>query len=125
MKTHEIDRSEWRETLDSFSRRHDGWLVSITIESADGAQQFLVRDLPMHGVAAELHDDDRDEVVIYCGEAAQITHVIRAPSSITIAQTGDGAESSLTIRNAEGECATVEFRSPMLVTLVDGLIPAL
>lgn len=124
MNTREIDRAEWREVLDSFSRRHDGWLVSITIESADGAQQFLVRDLPMHGVTAELRED-HDEVVIYCGEAAQITHVVRTPASVSIAQTDDGAEAALAIANADGDRATIEFRSPMLVTLVDGLVPSL
>jgi hypothetical protein len=124
MRTREIDRSEWREFVDSFSRVHDGWLVSMTIESRDGQRQFLLRDLPLRGVAAEVRPD-RDDVVIFCGDVAHLTHVIDAPTSITTAETDDGADASLTIRNDEGARATIEFRSPMLVTLVDGLAPAL
>ena len=44
--TIEIDPDDWREFFDSFSRRHDGWLVTVRhdevleIES-DGAQTLI------------------------------------------------------------------------------------
>jgi hypothetical protein len=48
-----IDRSEWTSFVDAFSRRHDGWLVSVAVDQPPNARRYVTRDVPLRGVVAE------------------------------------------------------------------------
>ena len=123
MRTCEIARSEWKSFADTFSRQHEGWLVSIAEETHPGEHEWLARDLPLHGVAAEISPTDGEIFVFAGGVTPHLSHAIAHPASVTVEETDDGAQASLMITDVDGARTFVEFRSPMRSELVDGMAP--
>jgi hypothetical protein len=118
--TRNIPRNEWRGELDSFSKQHEGWIVSVTVAGADGAVQTEARDLPLQGVSADSPANSRVDIMIGERPKSHVTHVVD-PVDVAINVTDEGAERGLRIRAADGSTTTVEFRSPMRAAEVDGL----
>ena len=50
--TREIKREEWSDFFDAFSRRHEGWLVTIELLDKDLGDQIEVRDKALKGIVA-------------------------------------------------------------------------
>jgi hypothetical protein len=116
-----IDRPEWSSFVDSFSRRHEGWLVSVAVEQGTSPRGYLVRDLPLRGVVAEMTDHN-GSLMVFTGDTAPHTaHFIERPAAMTVDENEEGAEVELAIVDASGARTIVEFRSPMRPELVDGL----
>jgi hypothetical protein len=118
--TRNIPRGEWRGELDSFSRQHEGWIVSVTVAGADGAVQTEARDLPLQGISTDSPASDRVDIMIGEQARGRVTHVVD-PVDVAINMTDDGAERGVRIRAADGSTTTVEFRTPMHADQVDGL----
>ena len=117
-----IDRSEWPSFVDGFSRRHDGWLISVAVEEGSQPRRYLTRDAPLRDVTAEA-GEDTSTVMISSGDTAQhATHFIQGATSLEVEETSEGAESALTIADEGGARTILEFRSPMLTELVDGIV---
>jgi hypothetical protein len=112
-----IDRSEWTNFVDAFSRRHDGWLISVAV-----AGRYVARNVPLRGVAAEV-EDDISSMMIFTGDTTpHATHFIEHATSLEVEETAEGGESALTIADEDGARTILEFRSPMLPELVDGIV---
>jgi hypothetical protein len=121
MSRRAIDRREWQAFVDAFSRRHDGWLVSVATEAEAGSRSYLARDVPLRGVVAELNDQATTMKVITGATVPYATHVVKQPVSLVVEETADGAEAELAIVDDRGERAIIAFRSPMRPELVDGI----
>jgi hypothetical protein len=117
MRSREIEPTKWQEFVEAFSRRHDGWLVSIGLESESGKAELVARDVPLWGVIADACHNNEEVLVI----VPEVEHVIRHPQSIVIDETDEGAETSLTITDDSGSRTVIEFRSPMRTEFVDGI----
>ena len=116
-----IDRSEWAEFVDAFSRRHDGWLISVAIEEPSSGRRYVTRGAPLRGVAAEL-ENDIASMMIFSGDAApHATHFVAHATDLAVEETEDGADAELIITDESGERTIVEFRSPTRPELVDGI----
>lgn len=113
-----IERSQWVDFVDAFSRQHDGWLISVAVQEGTHAREYLTRDLPLRGVVAEL-DEGADSMMVFTGDTT--THFVEHPVLLAIEETPDGAEAELTIAGESGARTIVEFRSPMRPELVDGI----
>ena len=48
----DVPREEWREVLDSLSRSHHGWLVTLEVTDG-GAPRVQGRELPLAGMEVE------------------------------------------------------------------------
>ena len=121
MNRRAINRSEWTSFVDQFSRRHDGWLVSVAVEEDAAPRRYMTRDVPLRGVVAEL-DEDISSLMVFTGETApHSTHFVGHAAGLEIEETGDGADAALTITDESGARTIVEFRSPMRPELVDGI----
>jgi hypothetical protein len=118
--TRNIPRDEWRGELDSFSRQHEGWIVSVAVAAADGTVRTEARDLPLQGVSADSPANRRVDIMIGEHPKNHVTHVVD-PVDVAIDMTDEGAERGLRIRAADGSTTTVEFRSPMRAVDVDGI----
>lgn len=114
-----IERAEWPEFVDAFSRRHAGWLISVAVEDAHRHRNYLTCNVPLRGVVAEVRDD---ELMIFTGDT--MTHFVGNPQLLAIDETEDGADAALTITDHSGARTIVEFRSPMRPELVDGIAAA-
>jgi len=118
--TRNIPRDDWRGELDSFSKQHEGWIVSVTVAGADGAVQTEARDLPLQGISADSPANSRVDIMIGERPKSHVTHIVD-PVDVAVNVTDQGAERGLRIRAADGSTTTVEFRSPMRAVDVDGL----
>jgi hypothetical protein len=116
----DLPRETWRDELDSFSRQHEGWLVSLMITQPSGARMVEARDLPLQGVSpASPHSDD---ISIVIGDRPNhISHEVHDPIGVALEVTPEGAKRALLIRGRDGSMTSVEFRSPMRPEEVDGL----
>ena len=120
----EIPRGEWVKFLDSFSRRHEGWLVTAEVGGCEIGAQVGARELPLEGIAAELKAGGEDVITIILGggSRAHVTHNISQPTHVRIEQTESGADMTLQIESGSGVTTLVRFRSAMLPEMVDGIV---
>jgi len=66
MKTREIPRDEWTRFFNNFSRRQEGWQVTLEVFGMDIGDQVEQRHLFLAGVTAEVADKG-DEIEIMMG----------------------------------------------------------
>lgn len=103
MKTREIPRDEWTRFFNNFSRRQEGWQVSLEVFGMDIGDQVEQRHLFLAGVTAEVADKG-DEIEIMMGgkSSGHVTHMIAAPILVELQQTDLGIDSALQIKSADG-----------------------
>ena len=124
MKTKEIQKTEWPKFFDSFTRQHQGWLVTLEILGSDIGAQVEERDLAFEGIVGETDEVNGNQIVIMMGVQPDdhITHGISRPTEVSLEQTDEGADAALAIKSADGVTALLRFRSPMLPEMVDGVV---
>jgi len=124
MKTKEIPKNKWPEFFDSFSRQHEGWLVTLEIFGTDIGAQVEERDLAFEGIVDEWDEVQGNQIVIMIGAKPDdhIAHNISRPTQVSLEQTDEGADAALGIKSADGVTALVRFRSPMLPEMVDAVV---
>jgi len=120
MPVREIARDSWHATLDSFSRQHEGWIVSITTRDPGGEVAVEAHDVPLQGVspASPLSSDIS---IIVGGGRSHLTHEVHNPTALELDLTADDAERALIIHANDGSATTIAFRSPMRPEEVDGI----
>jgi Family of unknown function (DUF5335) len=120
----EIPREQWAEFLDSFSRQHEGWLVTVEVLSEEIGAQVEAKAKPLEGITAELRGGREDSISITVGLTPEerVTHNIQSPTHIRIEQAPNGADMALQIESSEGATTLVSLRSPMLPEMVDGIV---
>jgi len=116
----EVSQDLWRDELDSFSRQHEGWIVSIKTRTADGEIAVEARDLPLQGVSLA-SPRSRDVAITVGDRRGHLTHEVRDPAAVKLDVTADQAERALIIEAGDGTMTIVEFRTPMRPEEVDGL----
>lgn len=124
MKTTEISRSEWPKFFDSFSRQHEGWLVTLEIFGTEIGAQIEERELALEGIVADCNEVKHDEIAIMMGTKPDdhITHSISRPMHVSLEQTDEGADVALAIK-AENETTTLlSFRVAVLPETVDSVV---
>ena len=114
MVTREIPPGEWKDFFDEFTRRHEGWLVTVEIFGEMGAQ-VEAEERPLKGIFAERKKGS--------SEIETFTHVVAHPSSVRVEETSEGAESALEIRSKDEGTTLVRFRATALPETVDGVGP--
>ena len=122
MATQEIPRGDWEAFFDSFSRRHQGWLVTVEVMGADIGAQVEARRLPLEWIAAEMKNNG-GLISIIVGDQAEthFTHLISAPTHVHLKQSEEGADEALEIEAEDGTATLVRFRSAILPEMVDGI----
>jgi hypothetical protein len=123
MATREIKRDEWREFFDSFSKQHQGWLVTIEMLGPDLGDQVEARELPLEGITIETSDGNETQIEIIAGEKpdSHISHTVTSPKRIWLKQTDEGADEALEIESEES-AVLLRFRSAVRPELVDGIV---
>ena len=121
MSRRAINRSDWTNFVDAFSRRHDGWLISVAVEEGSAPRRYVAHDVPLRGVVAELAEDMSSMMVFTGDRKPHATHFVEHAAGLEIEETRDGADAGLTITDESGARTILEFRSPMRPELVDGI----
>jgi len=115
-----LSSESWQEELDSFSRRHEGWIVSINTRKAHGGVAVEARDVPLEGVSVA-SSDATDVSIAVGGARGHFTHQVRNVAAVDLDLTDGRAERAMLIRSKDGTVTTVQFRSPMRAEEVDGV----
>src|SRR5207249_1496159 len=125
MTTQVIPREEWKEFLDSFSGRHDRWLVSLEVDNTDNTvekEQVEAHQMALEGITADLKDGE-STISIGVGMTPQerLTHAVHDPVQLEVERTREGAEKELRIEGHEGT-TVVRLRSSVMPETIDGLL---
>ena|SRR5438270_7560212 len=120
----EIPRDEWAEFLETFSRQHEGWLVTVEVLGAEIGTQVEAEEKPLAGITAEQKGGSENSISVTVGltPAERVTHNIQAPTQVRIEQTENGADMALQIESAGGVTTLVRLRSAILPEMVDGIV---
>jgi hypothetical protein len=99
--------------LDSFSRQHEGWLVTLEVPEGEGRSGVEAENLKLEGVTPE-HSEGHDRIAIALGQAADdhLTHFVSDPIRLLFLETNDGSHMGLQIEAADGSQTVVRFRRP-------------
>ena len=124
MATKEIPREEWTRFLDTFSRQHEGWLVTLEVLAADIGAQQEASNLPLEGITATSTDDESQSIAINLGKTPEdhVTHTITEPTRIWLEQTSEGANAALEIESADEVKTLLRFCSALPAEMVDGVV---
>jgi hypothetical protein len=122
MKTKEISKTDWPAFFDSFSRQHEGWLVTLEVFGADLGAQVQETELKFEGIFNE-GEVQGGRIVMMFGTKPDdhITHSINRPVSVSLEQTDEAADAALAIKSHDGVTALLRFRSPVLPEMVDAI----
>jgi hypothetical protein len=93
MITEEIPREQWVEFFDSFSLRHDRWLVTIEVLRSDIGAQVQAQEMPLLGVTADLKGSHSGTISVMVGTepVGNLTHSITDPTAVSLEKTKEGA----------------------------------
>ena len=123
MPTTEVPPNEWSLFFDSFSLRHEGWLVNLEVlDLADSPLKDEASALPLEGISAD-EKDGENIISISIGEDGRnrLRHEIESPTSVRLVQTDDGADKALEITSRSGR-TLLEFRIPARLDTLDEYI---
>jgi len=121
VRTREIPKDEWSRFFDEFSRRHQGWLVTIEIFGSLGAQ-VEVHERALNGVVVEERDGSPlIEILTGSTPGETLTHTIARPTRVQVEETREGAEVAVQIESSDEGRTLIRFRATALPETVDGL----
>jgi hypothetical protein len=116
-----IARQEWVAALNGFTRRHDGWLVSLDIIPPQGQPLREFENLPLRGVSSDRVNHDGTLVISVSWSRNQhLTHMVHSVARLSIEQTADGADAALWIDAKDGTRTVLRLRVAALPETVDG-----
>ena len=121
VKKRDIAPSEWSSFLDTFSRQHEGWLVTVAeISSGGGNPRVEARELPLQGIFVNPHEQSVS-IAVGGSPDLHLTHTISRAARLIVEQSDSGADAGLTIERQSGRSTRLEFRAAMRPEEVDGL----
>jgi hypothetical protein len=110
----------WHDELDSFSRQHEGWLVSLRAATPRGEVTFDAHDVPLLGVVSSSTQPTEIEVALG-NRRDHLSHIVSNATAVHLELTADGADRGLIIDSADGTRTTLQFKSAARPEEVDGL----
>src|SRR5687768_4498680 len=115
MQTREIPKSEWPAFVNSFSSRHQGWVVDVEIFGPDIGAQVEGTGLVLQGLTGEWDVMNRDSILIMAGNRRDdhVTHSINHPTEISLEKTDSGIDVVLSITGEDGTKTLLTFPSFM------------
>lgn len=115
MQTREVPAQEWKEFFESFSRRHQDWIVHMEVFDRTTAEQTLSRLLHLKSISSE------GPMIVIVGEddTNELSQLVRAPSRVLLTQDKTGADEGIEI-DSEKSLLVLRFRAPVLAETVDG-----
>jgi Family of unknown function (DUF5335) len=122
MRTVEVPQNDWSRTLNQFSARHEGWLISLDLKDEKFGARREIQNLPLLGVTAEPAVRAKD-ITIAAARSGEdhVTHTIQSPTRIGLERTDDGSDVGLEIEAADGTVAILRFRTVALPETLNGI----
>jgi hypothetical protein len=117
----EVSHDQWKAFLDSFSRQHEAWLVTVEIICPIG-RLIAIQERPLKGISLD-SANGKERAYVQVGEHPEehILHTIDKPTRVTFKQSSTGRHQGLEIASADGTTTAIRFRSAMFPEMLDGI----
>jgi len=123
MHTQEISRDEWVRVLDDFSKRHEGWIVTMEVVGATIGDQEEATGLPLVGIGADVKDNESRIAVMLGGRPeAHVTRIIEVPKRVWLERADEPAHDAVAVESEDGTTTIVRFQH-VPPEAVDRLLP--
>jgi hypothetical protein len=119
----EIPAGRWHETLEQFSRAHRGQAARVETAGATAALAPDAEGLPLIGLAEDRSGGADESIRIMLGvpSGGHVSHAVRQPRHVRVAEWNDGYSGLLEIEAADGSRTSVQV-GPAEQTLPPGMI---
>ena len=116
-----VPRAEWFRFFEEFSRRYEGWLVTVRVMNPSFGSQVEARDLPLEGIVSSA--DATGPISLHLGGSpkSNVEHEIPSPRQVWVEISETGVEEALGVVSEDGTKTIVEFRVRALPETVDGI----
>jgi hypothetical protein len=106
----EIPREQWIRFFDDFSKRHQGWVVTLEILGKDLGDQESATQLPLVGISADLKDRESSiNVLVGDRPETHLTHIITKPGRVLAKEPEEPAHEALEIESGDGTKTILHF----------------
>jgi hypothetical protein len=116
VETRLIPDQEWADFFDSFSRRHENWIVSMETFDRLTSEQTGSRTLRLRSIATV----GRMIVIVGEDDLNEVSQLVRTPSRVLLTQSKAGADEGIEI-DSDNSLLVLRFRTAVLPELVDGV----
>jgi hypothetical protein len=125
MNAKEIAKDNWPQFFETFSRQHEGWLITMEIFRNDIGDQVQESELKFEGITDEWDEVSGNSLIVMTGDSrhVHITHTIQLATHVSLQETDDGADAALFIKSADGTTECLRFRS-LIPEWIDGVEPS-
>ena len=114
MATQEIPKRYWTAFLQSFTRKHTGWLVRLETRWPQATSEIDAREIALTSITLEPKPPDGAEIAILLSGAGGVTHWVEQPEGIELEENQNGADHVLTIRSSDGSHTLLRFGATAL-----------
>ena len=109
----DVPPEKWSTFLETFSRRHHGWLVQLETCDLVTGEKVVSRITPLDSIELDLEDEKHPRInVIVHLDNKVLKHILFLPSRLAVESSNKGREQSLQVETVNTE-TTVRFRPPM------------
>ena len=111
MRTRQIPQSEWPAFVNSFSSRHQGWLVNLDVFGPEIGAQVEGTALVLEGLTDEYNELRGNTIMIMAGSKPHdhVTHSISRPTQICLEKSDAGEDVVLSIKAEDGITTLLTF----------------
>ena len=111
MGTREIAREQWNRYFDDFSKRHEGWIVTLEVIGADIGDQEEANGLPLVGISADLKDrEDRLEIITGGKTNEDVTRFVDTPKHVWVKESKTPGDEAVEIESEDGTRTLLTFQ---------------
>ena len=108
----DIPREKWGKFLDTFTRRHHGWLIQLETHDLVTGEDVVSQETPLHLIELDLEDEKNARInVIVQLDNKVIKHILFLPSRVVL-ESENSHEQLLRVETVNTE-TTIHFRAPV------------
>ena len=117
MPTREVPRDKWVKFFRTFTKNHEGWLISLGVRGREPGHETVdiaARDLPLREIAADLKDNEHTVVItLRAHDDDLLRHVVSNVSRVRLTRTKEGTDSALRIESTNSQTTTLKLNAPV------------
>lgn len=111
MGTREITREQWSGFFDDFSKKHEGWIVTLEVIGADIGDQEEANGLPLVGISADLKDrENRLEIITGGLPNEDVTRFVNTPKRVWVREAKIPGDEAVEIESEDGTRTLLTFQ---------------
>ena len=116
VETRLIPEQQWPDFFESFSRRHENWIVYMETFDRETSEQTGSRILRLKSITTE----GGMIVIVAEDDINEVSQLVRTPTRVLLTQSKAGADEGIEI-DADKSLLVLRFRSAALPEVVDGV----